>query len=231
MRLKPIALLLLLLTLGAWAQIDPVREVNDSAARIQAQISRGLQLEWQGRGLFSGNIFNLKMTNNTGEDMTVNLATGQVIEPGDPGTQKMILEGTGDVVIPAGKSVTLLVRGYCLESNKQPPSARSGGFKVAGDASPYRQAVMTVREGMRLARAGMYGTELQLDKQRTIVIQRALWAQEPNPSTRDNLYKELEAELTNSESAQTGHSPNLPVLTDGLWRDVTLTLAEVRKNP
>lgn len=220
-------ILALWLALGLAALAQDVASINQAAAAFNALLGKGLEVSFTGEGKFSGNIFTMTLTNQGSEPMTVEMPAGMVMTPSEAGSQRMIVEsaGSGPIAVAPGQTVEVTIRGFCLDSDKQPPAeGKVVDYAVASDVTPYRDAIRTVLAGLRLSNENRYGHEFLPTLQRTIVVQRAIWAQEPEPYTQDDLYIELEKEMANTESAEAAHAGDPMQLAQALWRDVQLTL-------
>lgn len=181
---------------------------------------------WKGQGRVAGDIVELTLDNTTDEAIAITLESGTVLvfedEEYAKEFQPIILEETVTLLAPANDSVTRMLRGYCLDYELLPPAV--------GRNFPYRFPIDTVayRPAKDILEASLtYDAEknvMPVDKQRTIVIQRAIWTA-MGQMTKEKLYEDI---MLDAQAAGKKLSKRQAQrLTDVIWDEVQRLLQKI----
>lgn len=167
-------LALFLVSPSAWAQ----EATSGSFLEVQKLLDDGsLVAHWKGQGRVAGDILELTLDNTTEEAIAVTFESGTVLVLEDEELAKefqpLILEETVTLLAPAQGSVTRMLRGYCLDYELEPPAVgREFPYRFPADTVAYKPALEVLKASLT------YDAEqnvMPVDRQRTVVIQRAIW--------------------------------------------------------
>lgn len=225
-----------LLTVTALAQpannSSLVNNVEQASQNFRRQVDGGqATADWTGLGLVSGDMVDLDLTNRGASAQSFRFVPGMVLE--DPGkqVQPILLDENLNFTLEPGESVKRRMRGYCLDYSKSPPASQSKeDYVMAVNLDAYRQAIAVLYSGLRLAQEDKLKPVMRPLVHRTITTQRAVWAVigGDNPTTREELREEIEAELrANSSLFPEGQ---LECLSQRLWSDVQNIMIEAKAN-
>lgn len=209
-----------------------VNNVEQASQNFRQQVDGGkATADWTGLGLVSGDMVDLDLTNRGSSAQSFRFVPGMVLE--DPGkqVQPILLDENLNFTLEPGESVKRRMRGYCLDYSKSPPASQSKeDYVMAVNLEAYRQAIAVLYSGLRLAQEEKLKPVLRPLVHRTITTQRAVWAVMggDNPTTREELREEIEAELrANSSLFPEGQ---LECLSQRLWSDVQNIMIEAKAN-
>ena len=227
--------LILLLSSLAMAQSNAalVGSVEGASQALRGQLDSGAaEATWTGMGLVSGDMLDMELTNKGGSPQRFEFVPGMVLE--DPGgqAQPIMLDESLSFTLQPGESVKKRMRGYCLDSTKQPPAANtSEDYQMKLELDELRDVIAVLYSSIRLDRASKLKPVLRPRIHRTITTQRAVWATlgGPNPDSKEDLREDIEKEIRLNTSALFPQG-QMDCLSQRLWSDVQSIMAEAQGN-
>lgn len=174
---------------------------------------------WVGQGRVAGDIVELTLENTKDQAIAITLESGTVLELQDPELAKkyqpILLEETVTLLAPALGKTTRMLRGYCLNYELDPPEkGRDLPYKFPENTIAYAPAIAVLKASLT------YDAEknvLPVQRQRTLVIQRAIWTA-LGQMTKEKLLEDIlldaaaEGKTLSPEQAQQ--------LADVIWEEV-----------
>ena len=177
-RLTLSLLLTLFLVIPCLAE-EPVTSESSGAFRQVRQLfdDGTLVPHWVGQGRVAGDIVELTLENTKDQAIAITLESGTVLELEDPELarkyQPILLEETVTMLVPALGKTTRMLRGYCLNYELDPPEkGRDFPYRFPENTIAYTPAIAVLKASLT------YDAEknvLPVQRQRTLVIQRAIW--------------------------------------------------------
>ena len=174
---------------------------------------------WIGQGRVAGDMLELQLQNTTNQAIAIAMEPGMVLELGDSVLarefQPVMLEGDSTLLVPANGTLTKMLRGYCLDYNLEPPAAgRSFPYRFPADTVAYAPAMKVLKNSLN------YDAEknvMPVNKQRTIVIQRSVWAA-LGQTDKEKLYEDILKDAASSGKSISKRKARR--LADALWSEV-----------
>lgn len=217
---------------GLLAQAGLAPKVSSEEASAFANVKRLLEdgsliAHWKGQGRVAGDIVELTLNNTTEEAIAVTLPSGTVLVLEDEELSKefqpIILEETVTLLAPAKGSTKRMLRGYCLNYELLPPAAgRDFPYKFPENTLAFKPAIAVMKASLSY---DAQKNVMPVDKQRTIVIQRAIWTA-LGQMTRDKLLEDIM--LDAAAENKTLSKQQARRLADTLWDEVQRLLSMVR---
>lgn len=178
-----------------------------------------LVAHWKGQGRVAGDIVELTLDNTTDEAIAITLQSGTVLVLDDEELaaefQPMILEETVTILVPAHASVSRMLRGYCLNYELLPPAAgREFPYRFSDDTIAYKPAIDILKLSLS------YDAEqnvMPVNKQRTIVIQRAIWTALGQMS-KEKLLEDIKLDAAAEKKVLSKQQAQR--LADAIWEEV-----------
>ena len=177
----------------------PPRRVS-GADQIQPLINNGSLVPlWIGQGRVAGEMLDLALRNTTEQPISVELEPGMVLELEDPelssAFQPIMLESQKTILVPPGGESRMSLRGYCLDYSLAPPSAgKPFPYSFASNTDQFQPARNVLDASLN------YDAEQNLlpaEYQRTVVIQRGIWAA-LGQTNEDKLYDDILSDAASS---------------------------------
>ncbi|MFA5505676.1 MAG: hypothetical protein WC314_21630 [Vulcanimicrobiota bacterium] len=193
--------------------------------KVQSLLDKGeLVAHWVGQGRVAGDIVELTLDNTTEEAIAITLESGTVLVLEDEELarefQPILLEETVTLLVPAQGSTTRMLRGYCLEYELEPPAkGREFPYRFPPDTVAYQPALDVLEASLT------YDAEknvLPVQRQRTVVIQRAIWAalgQMTKEKLLEDIYLDAASEKKTLSRRQAERIANV------IWEEVQRLLA------
>ena len=212
MRVEKLALIVAVLSM-----VLPV-----SAGPFSAWSGKGLSVEFLGRGLESGAVLDLHVTNDGAEALEFQLPQLMVLEPANAAYAPILVESKGAWRMKPGADVTMRISGYSLDhSKKMPRSGQSLKYRPFDGGAKYQKAQYALKKSLLVEQNPGFGPVLlPKDKHRVLVIQRVIWRSHGgnNPKTPNALVKDLEAAFERAGKAPSEKA--IQALAGSIWRDV-----------
>ena len=217
---------------------------NDSLVPRQGELAMHIR----GLGKASGHSLDLEISNVSDHMIVWDVPIGLVLQPGNPGVQRMMTGQESHTEVPPHSNVTVPVIGFCLDPDRDPPPA--GGRGPLGiltnslqsgtpqldmpwgiDPAPeWAGLAEVIRAGNELSEKGDYREIFPHEKHRETVIQRALWYERtrgtPNEMGRERLQRDLQEQF--KEAGKNPPPEEVKKGGDSIWNDVDLTLKKAR---
>lgn len=210
--------------------IDPVSSVTPPPQLPPKNVAGGLPIQqlfdngsliptWKGQGKVAGEMLELTLQNMTDQPIAIDLDPGMVLTLGEDRLAKefqpVLIETDSVLLVPARGTLVKMLRGYCLDYSLEPPAAgRAFPYAFPADAMAYTPAVDVLKASLT------YDAEQNVmppDKQRTIVIQRAIWAA-LGQNDKEKLYEDILADA--AQAGKTISKKKARSLADALWSEV-----------
>lgn len=188
----------------------PVQQLFDNGSLIPV---------WRGQGRVAGEMLELALTNTTNQPIAIDLDPGMILALEDEeladAFQPVMIETDSVILVPANGTYTKMLRGYCLDYTLDPPAAnRTFPYRFPADTVAYAPAIDVLKASLTYDAAE---SVLPPDKQRTIVIQRSIWAA-LGQNDKEKLYQDILADA--AEAGKTISKKKARRLADSLWNEV-----------
>lgn len=201
--------------LGQGEKLHRVQELLDSGALVA---------RWVGQGRVAGDIVELTLENTTDQAIAITLESGTVLVLDDEALatefQPILLEETVTILVPAQGSFTRMLRGYCLDHELKPPAiGRDFPYRLSPDTSAYTPALEVLKA------SATYDAEthiLPVERQRTVVIKRAIWAA-LGQMTREKLLEDIYLAAASKNKTLSEREANR--IADVIWAEVQRLLS------
>ena len=187
---------------------------------VQALFDNGSLIPvWKGQGRVAGEMLELTLTNTTNQPIAIDMDPGVVLELEDETLaqefQPVMLESDRVLLVPANGTLTTMLRGYCLDYSLDPPFAgRVFPYRFPADTTAYAPAIDVLKASLT------YDAEMNVlppGQQRTVVIQRSIWAS-LGQGDKQKLYEDI---LSDARSAGKEISKKKAKrIADRLWNEV-----------
>lgn len=188
----------------------PIQQLFDNGSLVPS---------WVGQGRVAGDMVELGLQNRTNQPLAIALQPGMILALEDERLaeefQPVMLESDSTILVPANGSVTKMIRGYCLDYSKLPPSAgRTFPYRFPADTMAWAPAINVLKASLDYDAAK---NVLEPDAQRTIVIQRAIWSA-LGQNDKEKLYDDILADA--AAAGKTISKKKARRLADTLWGEV-----------
>ena len=188
----------------------PVQQLFDNGSLVPV---------WTGQGRVAGEMVELALTNTTNQPIAIDLDPGMVLALEDEelanAFQPIMLETDSVLLVPANGTLTKMLRGYCLDYTLEPPAAnRAFPYRFPADAVAYAPAIDVLKASLSYDAAQ---NVMPPDKQRTIVIQRSIWAA-LGQNDKEKLYQDILADA--AAAGKKISKKKARRLADALWSEV-----------
>lgn len=192
---------------SGWA---PIQQLFDSGQLVPT---------WTGQGRVAGEMLELQLQNTTDRPIALAMEPGMIVELEDQELarefQPVMLETDTTLLVPANGTLTRMLRGYCLNYELEPPAAnRTFPYRFPADATAYMPAIKVLKSSLTYDASK---NVMPVGKQRTIVIQRGVWAA-LGQTDKEKLYEDI---LKDAAAAGKQISKKrAKKLADTLWKEV-----------
>lgn len=188
----------------------PIQQLFDNGSLIPV---------WKGQGRVAGEMIELGLTNKTNQPIAIDLQPGMVLALEDEALarefQPVMLESDRTLLVPANGTVIKMLRGYCLDYELEPPTlGRAFPYRFPPDTMAYAPAINVLKASLT------YDAQervLPPDQQRTIVIQRAIWAA-MGQNDKEKLYHDILADA--AAAGKTISKKKAKRMAETLWGEV-----------
>jgi hypothetical protein len=205
----------------------PVSERKVSGFQpIQRLFDDGLLIPtWVGQGRVAGEMLALTLENTTDQPIAITLEPGMVLELEDPALaqefQPVMLETDSTLLVSPKSTLTRMLRGYCLNYELLPPAAdRAFPYRFPADTLAYTPAIEVLKASLTY---DAQENVLPVDVQRTVVIQRSIWAA-LGQTDRDKIYEDILADA--AAAGKTISKKKAGRIADVIWSEVQRLLKQ-----
>lgn len=181
-----------------------------------------IEISFQGRGLETGKVLDVKISNKGDTRHLVQIPQFTVLEPADSRYSPVLLESYGGWEVEPGAYFTARLSGYSLEHQKDMPSNGARlTYTPSTGAKKYKPAQYALREGLKMEKRGKFRPLiLSKEKHRLVVLQRAVWKAVggKNPTGPEELYSDIARALKSKGKPMSEKATG--ALVASVWRDV-----------
>lgn len=200
---------------SGWA---PIQELFDTGQLIPT---------WLGQGRVAGEMLELTLQNTTDRPIALDMEPGMVIELEDDTLaqefQPVLLETDTTLLVPAGGTLTRVLRGYCLNYQLLPPEAgREFPYRFPADATAYMPAIKVLKASLTYDAAK---NVMPVNQQRTIVIQRGIWAA-LGQTDKEKLLEDILKDA--ADAGKHISKKKAQRLADNIWNEVQRLLSQAQ---
>lgn len=204
--------ILLILVLVAPAAAGPFDTWNDGQ----------LTVSFTGRGLESGQILDLAVSNESKVKKEFQLPQLMILEPVNSKYAPVVVESKGAWELKPGANFKARVSGYSLDNSKKMPSAGQPlKYRPSQGGKRYKKAQYALKKSLQVEkRPGFKAMVLPADKHRALVIQRVIWRSfgGKNPKTPNALVEDLT--LAFKRAGKPASEKAVQAIAGSIWRDV-----------
>ena len=197
----------------------PARNVGGGVP-IQQLFDNGTLIPiWTGQGRVAGEMLELGLTNTSDQPIAIVLEPGMVLALEDEelasAFQPIMLESDKTLLVPANGTLVKNLRGYCLDYSLLPPTAnRAFPYRFPADTTAFAPAADVLQNSLSY---DAQRNVMPVTQQRTVVIQRAIWAS-VGQNDKEKLYQDILADAAKAGKVITKKKARS--IADVLWKEV-----------